>query len=53
MPIMKETVEMMYQYEREYVFDSSKFEKRFDIHATPYIEGIRNIIKTDYPEAHR
>ena len=52
MPIMKETVEMMYQYEREYIFDSSKFEKRFEIHATPYIEGIRNIIKTDYPEAH-
>jgi nucleoside-diphosphate-sugar epimerase len=47
-PIMKETVEMMYQYERDYVFDSSKFEKRFDFEPTPYLEGIRNIVKNDY-----
>jgi nucleoside-diphosphate-sugar epimerase len=44
-PIMKETVEMMYQYDRDYVFDSSKFQKRFDFKPTPYREGIRNIIK--------
>lgn len=48
MPIMKETVEMMYQYERDYVFDSSKFEKRFELQATPYSEGIKNIIRIDY-----
>jgi len=29
-PIMKETAEMMYQYEQDYVFDSSKFENKFD-----------------------
>ncbi|MFC1997687.1 NAD-dependent epimerase/dehydratase family protein [Chloroflexota bacterium] len=47
-PIMKETVEMMYQYDRDYIFDSSKFEKRFDYSPTPYLEGIRAIVKTDY-----
>jgi nucleoside-diphosphate-sugar epimerase len=48
MPIMKETIEMLYQYDRDYVFDSSKFEKRFDLKPTPYLEGIREIIKADY-----
>lgn len=47
-PIMKETVEMMYQYDRDYVFDSSKFEKRFAFKPTPYLEGIKNIIQKDY-----
>ncbi len=47
-PIMKEMVEMLYQYDRDYVFDSSKFEKRFKFKPTPYIEGIKEIIKTDY-----
>jgi len=47
-PIMKEIVEMMYQYDRNYVFDSSKFEKRFDFKPTPYSEGIKEVIKADY-----
>ena len=47
-PIMKEMVEMMYQYERDYIFDSSKFKKKFDFEPTPYLEGIKNIVKTDY-----
>jgi nucleoside-diphosphate-sugar epimerase len=47
-PIMKEVVEMMYQYERDYVFNSSKFEKHFDFRATPYSEGIKAVIKADY-----
>jgi nucleoside-diphosphate-sugar epimerase len=47
-PIMKETVEMMYQYDRDYVFDSSKFNTRFDFTPTPYLEGIKQIVKTDY-----
>jgi hypothetical protein len=33
--------EMMYQYEREYFFDSSKFERRFNFSATTYKEGVR------------
>jgi nucleoside-diphosphate-sugar epimerase len=47
-PIMREMVEMMYQYDREYVFDSSKFAERFDFQPTPYREGIRTIVENDY-----
>ena len=47
-PIMKETVEMIYQYDRDYVFDSSKFIQRFNFTPTPYLEGIRKIVATDY-----
>lgn len=47
-PIMGEFVEMIYQYDRDYVFDSSKFEKRFDFKPTPYTEGIKTIVQTDY-----
>jgi nucleoside-diphosphate-sugar epimerase len=47
-PIMKEMVEMLYQYDRDYVFISNKFEKRFDIKPTPYLEGIKSIVQSDY-----
>ena len=47
-PIMKEMVEMIYQYDRDYVFDSSKFEKRFDFKPTSYPEGIKEIVQQDY-----
>ncbi len=40
-PVMKEMPEMMYQYDRDYCFDSSKFTGRFGIRATPYEEGIK------------
>lgn len=43
-PVMKEIVEMMYQNDRNYVFDSSKFEQRFDFKPTPYREGIREVV---------
>ena len=39
-PIMKEMPEMMYQYDRDYFFDSSKFEKRFNFKTTTYQEGV-------------
>lgn len=47
-PIMKEMHEMMYQYDRDYVFNSDKFEKRFKIQPTPYLEGIKEIVNSDY-----
>jgi nucleoside-diphosphate-sugar epimerase len=47
-PVMKEMVEMMYQYDRDYVFDSSKFEKVFDFSPTSYIDGIKETIQTSY-----
>ena len=50
MPIMKEMVEMLYQYDRDYVFKSDKFYERFKIAPTPYLEGIREIIKADYSQ---
>lgn len=47
-PIMREMPEMMYQYDRDYIFKSDKFEKRFDIKPTSYQEGIKAIIQSDY-----
>ncbi len=47
-PIMKEMAEMVYQYDRDYVFDSSKFEKKFSVVPTPYDTGIKAIISSDY-----
>lgn len=44
-PIMKEMVEMVYQYDRDYVFDSSKFENKFGVKATPYEVGISIITR--------
>jgi len=43
-PIMREFPEMLYQYEQDYIFDSSKFEKRFGIAATSPEEGIKKLI---------
>jgi len=47
-PIMKEILEMMYQNKKDYIFDCSKFEKRFAFHPTPYHIGIKETIKSDY-----
>lgn len=44
-PIMKEFPEMIYQYEQDYIFDSTKFEKRFGIKATAPKEGIQILIE--------
>ena len=45
-PELKEFPEMMYQNEMDYIFDSSKFEKRFGITATAPKEGVK--IMVDY-----
>jgi len=47
-PIMKEILEMMYQNKKDYIFDSSKFEKRFGINPTPYHLGIKEVIQNDF-----
>lgn len=44
-PFMKEMPEMIYQYDRDYLFDSSKFEERFRIKATPYEEGVKETVR--------
>jgi hypothetical protein len=41
-------VEMMYQNDRDYVFDSSKFDEHFDFEPTPYERGIREMIAADF-----
>jgi len=40
----KETVEMMYEFDRPFVVDSGKFEKTFDMKATPMKEAIRDTV---------
>lgn len=47
-PTLGEVREMMYQYDRDYVFDSSKFNKKFDYTPVSYDEGIQHIVKTDF-----
>jgi nucleoside-diphosphate-sugar epimerase len=40
-PELKEFPEMMYQHETDYIFDSTKFEKRFGFGATEPREGVK------------
>jgi nucleoside-diphosphate-sugar epimerase len=40
-PIIGESVEMLYQYDSEYLFDSSKFDKAFSFDKVGYAEGIK------------
>lgn len=44
--IIRESVEMLYQNDSDYLFDSSKFDKAFDFKATPYSQGIRETVKS-------
>ncbi len=45
-PILRELKEMMYQFENDYIFDSSKFQKRFpDFNITQYPEGIKATVE--------
>lgn len=43
-PVMKEFVEMTYQYDRDYVFDSSKFEKRFNFKPATPDEAVKAVV---------
>ena len=43
-PLLKEMPEMMYQYDRDYFFDSSKFDARFNFRTTTYEEGVRQTV---------
>ncbi len=47
-PILRETKEMCYQYDRDYFFDSKKIEDRFQLFPTPYqvaLDEITNQLK--------
>ena len=41
----RETVEMMYEFEKPFIVDSSKFERAFGERATPHREAIRHTIE--------
>jgi nucleoside-diphosphate-sugar epimerase len=43
---IKELYEMLYQYQYDYLFDSSKFEKAFNFTPTSYQEGIKETVKS-------
>ncbi len=45
-PIMKEFPEMVYQYDQDYVFDSSKFDQQFGMKTTTPEEGVRKLIRS-------
>jgi len=45
MPMLRELKEMQYQNDRDYFFDSSKFEKRFGFKAIAYKDGISEIVR--------
>jgi nucleoside-diphosphate-sugar epimerase len=44
MPVVREVVEMMYEFEKPFVVDSSKFEQTFGLKATPLREALRKTI---------
>ena len=44
-PIIKESVEMLYQYDSDYIFDSGKFDSAFTFEKVLYADGIRNCLK--------
>jgi nucleoside-diphosphate-sugar epimerase len=46
-PIMREFPEMAYQYDRDYIFDSSKFEKAFHFVPTKPAEGVKRTVANE------
>jgi nucleoside-diphosphate-sugar epimerase len=45
-PVVKESIEMLYQNEHDYLFDSTKFEKCFNFIPTSYQTGIADTVKS-------
>lgn len=48
-PVLSEFVEMMYQFEEDYFFDSSKIAEAFKLEPTSYLEGMSEVIKAGLP----
>jgi nucleoside-diphosphate-sugar epimerase len=48
-PMFRELKEMMYQYENDYRFDSSKIESAYGLQSTPYESGIRACLEYGDP----
>ena len=47
-PLVRETVEMLYQYDRPYVFDSAKIAARFGLEPTPTDAALAEVARRDY-----
>jgi hypothetical protein len=45
-PVLREHMEMLYQFEHDYRFDSTKAERALGITGTPYREGIAATLQT-------
>ena len=45
-PVVKESIEMLYQNEYDYLFDSTKFEKAFNFTPTSYQDGIAETVRS-------
>jgi nucleoside-diphosphate-sugar epimerase len=43
-PAARETVEMMYEFEKDFVVDGSLFTRTFGLKATPYREGVKQTV---------
>ena len=46
-PVLKELKEMSYQYDRDYFFDSDKIESQYGLLPTSYLEGLRQVLKSE------
>jgi nucleoside-diphosphate-sugar epimerase len=44
-PALRETIEMLYEFEEPFVVDDSRFERAFGEQATPLREAIRRIVR--------
>jgi len=44
--LIKDSVEMYYQYDHDYIFNSDKFEEAFDFKPTTYLQGIQHLSQT-------
>ena len=47
-PTLREVKEMAYQYDRDYVFRSEKFNQRFGFNPTQYSQGVKAVVAADY-----
>lgn len=45
-PVLRENEEMMYQFDYDYRFDSSKIESAFGLQATPYRQGVGESLRS-------
>lgn len=48
-PVVRESIEMLYQFEYDYQFDSSKAERAFGLTATTYREGLAATLGESHP----